>query len=101
MEKLTGVYIVKTHVWYVERLVWLVAGTDVVVSSILTAYVNPNWAFSILFVGMCSHMVAFTGFCIVGNILVLLGAQPLKHNAYKVPLFRGMIEEELMNISRS
>jgi hypothetical protein len=54
-----------------------VAGTDVVASSILTAYVNPNWAFSILFVGMCSLMVAFTGFCIVGNILVLLGAQPM------------------------
>ena len=77
MKKRTGVYIVKTHVWYVERLVWLVAGTDVVVSSILTAYVNPNWAFSILFVGMCSLMVAFTGFCIVGNILVLLGARPM------------------------
>jgi len=26
-------------------------------------------------------------------------AQPLKHNAYKVPLFRGMIEEELMSLS--
>jgi len=77
MKKRTGIYIVKTHVWYVERLVWLVAGTDVVVSSILTAYVNPNWAFSILFVGICSLMVAFTGFCIVGNILVLLGAQPM------------------------
>jgi len=77
MKKRTGVYIVKTHVWYVERLVWLVAGTDVVASSILTAYVNPNWAFSILFVGICSLMVAFTGFCIVGNILLLLGAQPM------------------------
>ena len=77
MKKRTGVYIVKTHVWYVERLVWLVAGTDVVVSSTLTTYVNPNWAFSILFVGMCSLMVAFTGFCIVGNILVLLGATPM------------------------
>jgi xanthine dehydrogenase YagS FAD-binding subunit len=27
------------------------------------------------------------------------GAQPLKHNAYKIPLFRGMIEEELMNMA--
>jgi len=77
MKKRTGIFIVKTHVWYVERLVWLVAGTDVVVSSILTAKVNPNWAFSILFVGICSLLVAFTGFCIVGNILVLLGAQPM------------------------
>jgi xanthine dehydrogenase YagS FAD-binding subunit len=29
------------------------------------------------------------------------GAQPLKHNAYKIPLFRGMIEEELMNIAKA
>jgi xanthine dehydrogenase YagS FAD-binding subunit len=28
------------------------------------------------------------------------GAQSLKHNAYKLPLFRGMIEEELTNLSR-
>ncbi len=28
-------------------------------------------------------------------------ARPLKHNAYKIPLFRGMIEEELMNLSRA
>ena len=46
-------------------------------SSILTAYVNSNWAFSILFVGICSLMVAFTGFCIVGNVLLLLGARPM------------------------
>jgi xanthine dehydrogenase YagS FAD-binding subunit len=28
-------------------------------------------------------------------------AQPLKHNAYKIPLCRGMIEEELTNISKA
>jgi xanthine dehydrogenase YagS FAD-binding subunit len=28
-------------------------------------------------------------------------AQPLKHNAYKVTLFRGMIEEELLKISKA
>lgn len=67
----------KTHIWYVERLVWLVAGTDVLVSSVLTVTLNPNWAFSILFVGLCSIMVALTGFCVVGNILVLLGARPM------------------------
>jgi hypothetical protein len=70
-------FLVKTHVWYVERLVWLVAGTDVVLSSVLTVLLSPNWAYSILFVGVCSLLVAFTGFCIVGNVLVLLGAQPM------------------------
>ena len=27
-------------------------------------------------------------------------AQPLKHNGYKIPLFRGMIEEELTAMAR-
>ncbi len=34
-------------------------------------------------------------------VLSVSSAQPLEHNAYKIPLFRGMIEEELMNLSRS
>jgi len=31
--------------------------------------------------------------------LAVESARPLDHNAYKIPLFRGMIEEELMNLS--
>ena len=77
MFKRKGLYLVKTDMWYVERLVWLVAGTDVLVCSILSALHNQYWAFSILFVGVCSILVALTGFCIVGNILVLFGAQLL------------------------
>lgn len=77
MGKREGLFLVKTYTWYVERLVWLVAGTDVLASSVLTYFHSPNWAFSILFVGICSIMVALTGFCIVGNILCLLGARPM------------------------
>ena len=33
--------------------------------------------------------------------LSVSNARSLSHNAYKIPLFRGMIEEELMNLSRS
>jgi len=28
-------------------------------------------------------------------------AEPLEHNAYKIPLFRGLIEEELTKIAES
>lgn len=77
MGKRNKLYIVKTHQWYLERLVWLIAGTDVIVSSILTKIQNPDWAFSIFAVGVCSLIVALTGFCIVGNIVYLLGAKPL------------------------
>ena len=77
MEKRSGVFLVKTDWWYIERLVWLIAGTDVLVSSVLSVVHNPNWAFSILFVGVCSITVATTGFCIVGNVLYFLGVRPL------------------------
>jgi hypothetical protein len=68
---------VKTYTWYLERLVWLVAGTDVLASTVLSATYNPNWTFSILIVGICSILVALTGFCLVGNILLLFGARPM------------------------
>jgi len=77
MEKRSGVFLVKTDWWYIERLLWLIAGTDVLVSSVLSVVHNPNWAFSILFVGVCSITVATTGFCIVGNVLYFLGVRPL------------------------
>ncbi|MDX1762970.1 MAG: hypothetical protein R3231_01480 [bacterium] len=70
-----GIYWVKTDKWYVERLVWLIAGTDVLVSSILTVLHSPYWIFSILFVGVCSMLVALTGFCLVGNLVYRLGAE--------------------------
>lgn len=77
MGKRKGVYLVKTYTWYLERLVWLVAGSDVLISSLLSACHHPYWAYSILFVGVCSIMVALSGFCIVGNLLRLLGARPM------------------------
>jgi hypothetical protein len=77
MNKRRRVFFVKTHRWYVERFVWLIAGTDILVSSILTAWYSPDWAYLILIAGICSIIVALTGFCIVGNILYLLGAKPM------------------------
>lgn len=77
MSKRSGIFLVKTHVWYVERMVWLIAGTLVLTSSVLTHAHSPNWTFVILAVALCSIMVALTGFCIVGNILLLLGVKPM------------------------
>ncbi|HEX9021089.1 MAG TPA: hypothetical protein VF903_07500, partial [Nitrospirota bacterium] len=77
MEKPCRVFLVRTDWWYIERLVWLIAGIDVSGSSLLTAAHHPNWAFSIFFVGMCSILVALTGFCFIGNILYVFGVKPL------------------------
>ena len=77
MGKRSGIYLVKTHIWYVERLVWIIAGIITVIGSILAATHNINWSYLILFVGMSSIFVSLTGFCIVGNILYKLGIRPL------------------------
>jgi hypothetical protein len=38
MEKRFGIYIVKTHIWYVERLFWIIAGKVTLSGSILTSW---------------------------------------------------------------
>jgi hypothetical protein len=72
----SGIYIVPTDRWYIERTVWLIAGLVLLAATAL-ATVNPLWALSIIAVGLASIGVALTGFCVVGNILHLLGFTPM------------------------
>jgi hypothetical protein len=81
--KRSGVYIVKTHIWYIERLVWGVAGIVTLAGSLLAALHNHNWAYLILCVGISSVLVSLTGFCIIGNILYRLGVEPLLDESLK------------------
>ena len=37
----SGIYIVPTHRWYIERTVWLIAGVVLLVSTALAALVHP------------------------------------------------------------
>jgi len=39
----TGIYIVPTHRWYIERTVWLIAGFVLLTSTALAVLVNPMW----------------------------------------------------------
>jgi membrane protein implicated in regulation of membrane protease activity len=73
----SGIYIVPTHRWYIERTVWLIAGLVLLVATALAALVDPRWALAIIVVGLASITVALTGFCIVGNALRLLGFTPM------------------------
>jgi hypothetical protein len=77
MASRTGVYIVPTHRWYIERTVWLIAGFVLIISTALAALASPLWALGIIATGLASITVAFTGFCIVGNILYRLGFTPM------------------------
>jgi hypothetical protein len=73
----TGVYIVPTHRWYIERTVWLIAGVVLLTGTSLAAMVRPEWVFLIIATGAASVTVALTGFCIIGNILARLGFTPM------------------------
>jgi hypothetical protein len=73
----TGVYIVPTHRWYIERTVWLIAGFVLLISTTLAALVNPWWILLVIATGCASIAVSLTGFCLVGNVLRLLGFTPM------------------------
>jgi hypothetical protein len=72
----SGIYIVPTHRWYIERTVWLIAGGILSVATALAALVQPRWVLLIIAVGLASVVVSLTGFCIMANGLYWLGAEP-------------------------
>ena len=69
MKLRSGVYIVPTNAWYIERTVWLIAGIVLIGATALSAFVQPMWALLIIATGAASVTVALTGFCVVGNVL--------------------------------
>jgi hypothetical protein len=71
-----GVYIVPTNRWYIERTVWLIAGCFLVAGTALALLVHPLFVLLINVTGLASIVVALTGFCVVGNVLLRLGFQP-------------------------
>jgi hypothetical protein len=73
----TGVYIVPTNRWYIERTVWLIAGVVLLTSTALAALVNPYFILLVIATGLSSIVVALTGFCMVGSALKRLGFAPM------------------------
>jgi hypothetical protein len=81
----SGVYIVPTNRWYIERTVWLIAGLVLLIGTALSALYQPLWALLIIAVGLSSINVALTGFCIVGNVLHLFGFTPMLGTSEPTP----------------
>jgi hypothetical protein len=77
MPRRSGVYIVPTHRWYIERTVWLIAGLVLLLGTGLAALLDPRWVLLIIATGVASIAVALTGFCLVGNVLRLFGFTPM------------------------
>jgi hypothetical protein len=70
------IYVVPTDRWYIERTVWLIAGVVLLTCTLLAVLVNPLWIFGVIATGLVSINVALTGFCPIGNALLLLGFKP-------------------------
>jgi hypothetical protein len=81
----SGVYIVPTHRWYIERAVWLIAGLVLLLSTTLAALVHPLWVLLVVATALASITVALTGFCIVGNVLYRLGFTPMLGRSAPTP----------------
>lgn len=73
----SGIYIVPTDRWYIERTVWLIAGIVLLISTGLALFVDRRWMFGVIATGLVSINVGITGFCPVGNVLRLFGFTPM------------------------
>jgi Protein of unknown function (DUF2892) len=73
----SGIYIVPTDRWYIERTVWFIAGCVLLATTAMAALLHPLWVLLVVATGVVSIWVAFTGFCPVGNVLARLGFSPM------------------------
>ena len=62
-------YILKTDSWYLERAIFLMAGVVVLLSVGLGVLVSPYWLLVAAFAGVNLVVFAFSGFCLMANIL--------------------------------
>lgn len=73
----SGIYMVPTDRWYIERTVWMIAGIVLLGSTALALWVDPRWILLVVATGIASVTVALTGFCVIGNALYRLGFTPM------------------------
>lgn len=69
-------YMADTRNWYLERLIWLIAGIFALSIAILAWLHSPYWLILTGLVGVNLIVFALTGFCIMANILYKMGAKP-------------------------
>ena len=69
----SGIYIVPTDSWYIERTVWLIAGIVILIATSLATFVDTRFVVFVTITALASINVSLNGFCIVGNVLHRLG----------------------------
>jgi uncharacterized membrane protein YwaF len=69
-------YVAKTDSWYLERIIWLIAGIFALASAVLAVLHSSYWLILTGLVGINLIVFSLTGFCLMANILYKLGAKP-------------------------
>jgi len=69
-------YMAKTDGWYLERVVFLMAGVMAGLSSVLAWQVSPWWLILTALISVNLIIFAVSGFCLMANILYKLGVKP-------------------------
>lgn len=68
-------FLAKTDSWYLERIIWLMAGTFTLASVALGYFFSPYWFILTGLVGMNQVILALTGFCPMTVILNKTGCK--------------------------
>lgn len=71
-----NLYFLQTDRWYLERRIYLTVGVNISIGSLLALAYSPWWAVFTGFVGSAMVWFAATGYCVLANILLWLGAEP-------------------------
>ena len=66
-------YLAPRHNWYLERVIWLVAGVFTLASVLLGAFHSPYWLIFTGLVGTNLIVLSLTGFCPMAILLSALG----------------------------
>lgn len=69
-------YKAPTDEWYLERLIWLMAGLFALTGTVLAALHSKYWLLLTGLVGVNLLIFASTGLCLMANILYSLGVRP-------------------------
>lgn len=69
-------YLADTKSWYLERVIFLIGGSVILLSMLLAWYVSPYWIILTGLVGINLVIFGITGFCFIANVLYALGVKP-------------------------
>lgn len=68
-------FLAKTDNWYMERIIWLLAGVFTIASVGLGVFVHPYWLILTGIVGLNQVVLSLTGFCPMTIFLNKLGCK--------------------------